>query len=367
MRAIVGLLDALAGERLFARPLVPGWFIGAIVAVAACGPEYRFRPEDAVFFAESRFAYEAASMLFESTRAEADRLALFGAGDLASTDSGYVVLDSGSDRLLLFDRELNLARIVGGEGSGPGEFRFPTRLARWGDTIVVLDVNLRRVSRFSLEGDFISTAPVWGNSQDVALHPVVGVLIATDTDANHYLARLSATDPVEPPSPFAEIPPGLGMGTVGYFQARTDLVAVTPDGTIHVLDGRHLALVSYDTDGSLVGVSYLPDAERALRMDRNRRQVEALGGTRVVVASPIVNRLDALPDGRLFATVPRLATDPEHRVGYVLDPENGEAIPVRLPPQLSEMGAPFLDGDRLVVARTRTGMAIAEVVRRERR
>ena len=50
------------------------------------------------------------------------------------------------------------------------------------------------------------------------------------------------------------------------------------------------------------------------------------------------------------------------RVGYVLDPEIGEAIPVRLPPQLSETGTPFLDGDRLVVARDRTGMALFELV-----
>lgn len=81
---------------------------------------------------------------------------------------------------------------------------------------------------------------------------------------------------------------------------------------------------------------------------------------------PIVNRLDPLPDGRLFATVPRLPTDPEHRVGYVLDPENGEAIPVRLPPQRSEMGTPFLDGDRLVVAGARAGMALFELALLER-
>ena len=81
---------------------------------------------------------------------------------------------------------------------------------------------------------------------------------------------------------------------------------------------------------------------------------------------PIVNRLDPLPDGRLFATVPRLRTDPEHRVGYVLDPENGEAIPVRLPPQRSEMGTPFLDGDRLVVAGERAGMALFELALLER-
>ena len=71
-----------------------------------------------------------------------------------------------------YDRELNLARIVGGEGSGPGEFRFPTRLARWGDTIVVLDVNLRRVSRFSLEGDLHIDGSSVGEFQDVPSIPV---------------------------------------------------------------------------------------------------------------------------------------------------------------------------------------------------
>lgn len=171
---------------------------------------------------------------------------------------------------------------------------------------------------------------------------MLGVLIATDADADHYLARLSASDPAAPPLPFAEIPRGLEVESVGYYRPRTNRVAVTPDGAIHVLDGRHLALVSYGPDASLTRVMYLPDEERARRMERSQARVEALGGPGRVLSSPIVNRLDPLPDGRLFATVPRLRTDPEHRVGYVLDPENGEAIPVRLPPQRSEMGIPFL-------------------------
>lgn len=355
-----------SGSPAWERPLICRWIGTIVAAVAACGPEYQFQPEDPVFFAESEFSYVASSKLHESTQVEADRLALFGPSDLARTDTGYAVLDSGNDRLLLFDLELNLGRIVGGEGSGPGEFRFPRRLARWDDTLVVLDANLRRISRFSLDGDFISTAPAWGNPEDVALHPVLGVLIVTDADANYYLARPSANDPAAPPSPFAEIPSGLEVESVGSYRHRTNLVAVTPDGTIHVLDGRHLALVSYGPDGSLTSAMYLPEEERELRMGRNRRLDEALGGPRRVLASPIVNRLDPLPDGRLFATVPRMRTDPEHQVGYVLDPRNGEAIPVRLPPQLSEMGAPFLDGDRFVVARARTGMALFELALVER-
>ena len=337
------------------------WLLGATTAAAGCSLQNGDDPGDPRFFRESNYGYEAVSIVHESTQAEADRLALFGVMDLIRTDAGYLAVDSGNDRLLLFDRKINLTGIVGREGSGPGEFRFPTRLARWGDTLVVLDASLRRVSRFSLDGGFLSTVPVWGNSEDVALHPVLGILVVTDADPDHYLARLNELEPDQAPLAFAPIPTGLGMEAGAYFQARTDRVAVTPDGTVHVLDGRHLALVSYDIDGSLIRVLYLPEEERARRMEKNKLGDEALGGSRVVVASPIINRLEALPDGRLFATLPRLATDPEHRVGYVLDPENREAIPVSLPPQLSEWGSSFLDGYRLVVARTRTGMALFEL------
>ena len=341
------------------------WLFGAtavIASVAGCSLQNGDDRGDPVFFWESDYGYEAVSILGESTQVEADRLALFGVMDLVRTNAGYLVVDSGNDRLLLFDWKTGLARIVGREGSGPGEFQFPTRIARWGDTLVVLDANLRRVSRFSLDGGFVSTIPVWGNSEDVALHPSLGILVVTDADRHHYLARLNELEPDKAPLAFAPIPTGLGMEAAAYFQARTDRVAVTPDGTIHVLDGRHLALVSYGIDGSVISVLYLPEEERARRMEENRLEDEALGGPRVVVASPIIDRLEALPDGRLFATVPRLATDPEHRIGYVLDLENREAISVRLPPRLSEWGSSlFLDGDRLVVARTRTGMALFEL------
>lgn len=120
---IVNRLDRSPDRSLLAGSPIAGWLVAALAGAAGCGPEYQFRPEDPVFFAESDFAYEAESMLYGSTQGEADRLALFGPNDLAGTGDGYVVLDSGNDRLPFFDRELSLVRVGGGEGGGPGEFR----------------------------------------------------------------------------------------------------------------------------------------------------------------------------------------------------------------------------------------------------
>ena len=154
-----------------------------------------------------------------------------------------------------------------------------------------------RVAYLTLEGDFVTSKQFRGNANDVALHPELGLLVAGDAFPDHYLSRLTPTGETA----FGPIPPELVVDHEGLFRLPSNLVAVTPDGLIHVLDGNQLALVSYLPDGELVGVAFLPKRMRVRELREQQETIEAFGGPTRVLGAPIVSTLRPSPDGRLFA------------------------------------------------------------------
>src|SRR5690606_14981320 len=65
--------------------------------------------------------------------------------DIALDASGRFWITSEGHLPRIFSRNGTYLRSVGREGGGPGEFRFPTTLARLpGDSMLVLDLELRR-------------------------------------------------------------------------------------------------------------------------------------------------------------------------------------------------------------------------------
>ena len=72
-------------------------------------------------------------------------------------DGGLAVLDAPVNELRYFDSGGALLASAGGEGEGPGEFRFPVTLTARSDTLVVFDRALLRISLFSFGGEFISS------------------------------------------------------------------------------------------------------------------------------------------------------------------------------------------------------------------
>ena len=73
-------------------------------------------------------------------------------------DGRIVVANAGSQELRFFDSEGLYLSAVGGDGEGPGEFRFPTRVRRAGqDSLLVWDQRLQRVSFFDLEGTYLGS------------------------------------------------------------------------------------------------------------------------------------------------------------------------------------------------------------------
>ena len=262
--------------------------------------------------------------------------------DVDRTASGWVVVDGLADHIVLLDGDLNPVGITGQAGEGPGEFQVAQQLSVLGDTLAVYDHGTGRVSYLAPNGDFLRISqpfPVGAIATTFAIHPDSGIVFTTAV-GEHYLLRASEDDQW----PVAPIPADFRPGTKGRF--TSNLVAVTQDGTVHVLDGRHLALVSYSPDGSAAKVAFLP---RELREEHLKELTAAENATwqYELMGVRIVTKVDPLADGSLFLSV-RHGT----AVGYVVDTASLTATPIVIGDDwrgLRDRNAKYFDGRRLVL------------------
>lgn len=73
----------------------------------------------------------------------------------AISEMGNVYIsDLRNRRISIFDSSGNFIRIMGGPGSGPGEFQQITGMALVGDMVIVADRALLRLSLFNLDGSY---------------------------------------------------------------------------------------------------------------------------------------------------------------------------------------------------------------------
>ncbi|WP_419856984.1 6-bladed beta-propeller [Candidatus Palauibacter irciniicola] len=335
-----------------------------MLGLAGCGGDPEARDGGWASFAESTSqAYEIGPL--GARLGQLDERVSFGSiADILATPNGYFVADGLDPRIVLLDRKLDPVRIIGREGEGPGEYRFPSRLVRADDRILVLDGGNGRVAYLTLDGDFVTSQPLPGIASDVAAHPELGLLVAGDAFPGHYLARVTA----EGTTAFGPIPEELRVDTSG-FRWPLDLVTVTTDGAIHVLDADQLALVSFRPDGDLASVAFLPREMRARELRLAEERVEALGGPDRVIGTQIVSTLRSLEDGRVF--VRNTSENPSGVIakGLVLDMERLEAIPLtfaagREDPEWRRGSRVYLDGlDRVVLREPlgSVGLAAAQV------
>lgn len=137
-------------------------------------------------------------------------------GAFRLTDSSLVVLDCRASELRYFDHAGDPVGPVGGEGQGPGEFRYPYRLFRGAaDSLVVVDPSLRRITIFSVDGQGHRTVPF--------------------LDAPTYVEPIGA---FEDGSFLAFRRPDVGQGPGGVIsRGREELHLVTPAGDSSVLVG----------------------------------------------------------------------------------------------------------------------------------
>ena len=324
-----------------------------LLTLSACESPSSAPPAEITYFSESESEYVIGPVIARLD--EYDKRGMFAAiGAILGVDTGYVVADGLNHQLVLLDEQLNPLRTMGRQGDGPGEYQFPSRLARDGDHVAVLDVGLGRVSFLTADGDFTRSRQVTGNLRDLAAHPELGLLVAGDAFPDHYLVRITE----DGQTGFARIPEGF-LTHSELFQPRADLVAVTPDGSVHVLDGRQLALVSYHSTGSQTRLVYLPEEARASIIERIESLTESFGGPRTVLGVQAATTLQSLADGRLFVQVTS-----GNAIGFVLDLDSQEAIPITVPNgnqwTQSSGATTFFDGERLVFTEGMTGVMIAE-------
>lgn len=309
-------------------------------------------PEDGrTYFAESRdSAYEIRSLGAHLDQLD-ERVSFGSIADILATPRGYVVADGLNQRLVLLDRNLDPVWIAGRQGDGPGEYQFPNRMVYAADQLLVLDIGAGHVSTLTPDGDFITRQRIPGNANDIAAHPALGLLAVSDAFPDHYLVQVTA----EGDAPFGAMPDELRVDYGGVFQLPVDLVTVTPDGLIHILDGDQLALVSYRPDGGLVGIVFLPAEMRARELRETRERTEAFGGPERMLGTQIVTGLTPLEDGRVFARITSEHPDGLITKGLVLDLERLAAIPLIFPAGRKDWrwrlgSGVYLDGmDRLVL------------------
>lgn len=89
-------------------------------------------------------------------------------GSVRLDDGRIVVANTGSRELRVFGPDGDFLGSVGRDGEGPGEFRSPSRIRRLaGDTLMVWDDGLFRISLFDAEGDFLAMAPLLPSPEDL--------------------------------------------------------------------------------------------------------------------------------------------------------------------------------------------------------
>jgi hypothetical protein len=117
--------------------------------------------------------------------------------DVAVNDSGFVlVLSSEEPTLRYFDRSGAVRWTAGRAGTGPGEYRLPTRVALGPRGIQVIDMTLRRLTRLDAAGKFVSSSPLNGFASSTGSRGRKGelVVLMDDFRGTFTLQRWSSTD-----------------------------------------------------------------------------------------------------------------------------------------------------------------------------
>ena len=102
--------------------------------------------------------------------------------DIAVDDSGDLyVLDGLMGRILVLSPAGQLVRTIGGEGSGPGEFKRPGPFRLTRDTLRVVDMGNGRLQTFALGTGFVRSTPLpaGGGLGPMAVNEKGWLLIAT--------------------------------------------------------------------------------------------------------------------------------------------------------------------------------------------
>ena len=109
--------------------------------------------------------------LVASTRAQG--IELFNATMALFLDGGgLAVANAGAMEVLILAGDGSLARRVGGQGEGPGEFMAVTSLIKTPAGFLAYDTRLGRINEFTEEGDFVTSGTLSSESRVADLKPL---------------------------------------------------------------------------------------------------------------------------------------------------------------------------------------------------
>ena len=296
-------------------------------------------------FSESDSAYVISKVEARLGGFGDDRVAFGSILDVEKIPSGWAVLDGLNRHIVFVDGDLNSPRIVGGPGEGPGEFQTPWQLAMVGDTIAVFEKGSGgRISYLGPRGGFLRRSGHVGHPVgSVAIHPELGRFFPI-LSREYYLVR--ATED-EGPRQIARVPAAFVpeiKGSAGARGMTPNLVAVAGDGTAHVFDGQHLALVSFDAGYDTGGrIAFLPREMRDQKLKEMTEAPTSFGGVESFFTQ-WVTMLDPLDDGRLFMRVAHGDSQ-----GYVLDPGSLAATPIVVESDHWSQVVVYFDGKHLIL------------------
>lgn len=169
-------------------------------------------------------------------------------GAVRLDDGRIVVVNGGSQELRFFDARGQFLQAVGGDGEGPGEFRYPAWIRKAGlDSLLVWDQGLQRVSFFDDSGDFLGSRP---------LHPTTEVLFPGDEWIYRSFwidspVRPEAREPLRRAADAIPVPDSVtglvflkvtAQGRIWASEVRPPTDAVL-DWSVYDLDGRPVARI----------------------------------------------------------------------------------------------------------------------------
>jgi hypothetical protein len=165
-----------------------GISLALAILLAACGKE---RPGEPVATSDSSGVHIVTSRAAAWTAATewkvggkptlqigggvTDTSALVGpvVGAFRAADGRVVVADQGTHSLRWFSADGKLLHVSGGEGEGPGEFRYIHKLLEIGDSIGVYDAMQQRLSIFDANGTFARMLTIAGGDElPLGLEPI---------------------------------------------------------------------------------------------------------------------------------------------------------------------------------------------------
>lgn len=266
---------------------------------------------------------------------------IYNAWAAALSPSGDLyVMDTGNDRVAVFDSEGDFSHQFGREGEGPGEFQRAMHIWILGDTVLVSDGPARRTHAFLLDGSHISTQILQApepKTEDRPGHPVSyddGWLLPM---TGYFVDSFNNVDPPLPRMRLYQFDPvgeGIQDATGYYWQWPTPgewsgnywlepifmpqpTWAMDGLGRIHLAESGDYVIETFGVDGALLrrienATERAPVTRRDIEVWKAGRECTAEKGpscsedrNEKILAlprpefRPVVSRIRAFPSGHL--------------------------------------------------------------------